>query len=101
MDYGNSNEDGDLMELPMHDMLTIRFRADQYDVVLPYCEVANGDIKSVGNGEITVKASADKPELVTLPLTEFKILVEKSFDTKEIIKMSVQMAGQPEIYKIL
>ena len=100
MDYGNP-EDGDLMELPRYDMLTIRFRADQHDVVVPYCEVANGDIQSLTDTTITVKPGLDKPELVTIPLGEFKALIEKSFDTKEIVKLAVQLAGQPETHKIL
>lgn len=99
----SSNEDSSVLEPPRYDMLHIKFRGDTHEVVLPYCEVANGDIASVTKEAITIVIQKEegKKETVAIPCAEFITVMEKTFDTKEIISLSVQMAGYNDPIKLL
>jgi hypothetical protein len=92
----------DLQDPPIYDTLTVKFRGDNHEIVLPYCEVANGDIKTIGTNciyiSVTEKGFADE---VKMTFEEFLNTIEKAFDTKEITKLSVQAADSYDTVKIL
>jgi hypothetical protein len=96
------DEDQGVLEPPRYDMLTIRFMGDTYDLVLPYCEVANGDLISVQNSQVKISVSKDNVlEVVEMAYSKFVELIEKTFDTKGITELSAQLAGSYEQVKIL
>jgi hypothetical protein len=102
MTYGRGDTGGDMMYPPFNDLLNLRFRGDQFDITLPYCEVANGDITSLKDGMISVMIRDEaNPEKVVMSFKEFASFVEKTFDTKEIVKLSVQQSFSEEIFEIL
>lgn len=92
----------DTLEPPVHDMLTVRFRGDDYQTTLPYCEVANGSIVSARKGLIVIDIhDKEKDDKVELTPDEFCKLIENSFNTKELSKLELQMAGNTEKIKLL
>jgi hypothetical protein len=92
----------DLMDPPKHDMLIVRFHGDDFEVVLPYCEVANGKYTVVDSTNIHIEVSKeDKVEKVSMSYDAFVSVVEKTFDLKEIVALSIQPALSYSIYKIL
>ena len=95
-------ESKDLLDPPKHDMLIVRFHGDDFDVVLPYCEVANGKFTVIDadNIHITV-ARENKLESVAMTYKSFTEVVEKTFDIKEIVSLSVQPAASYDVFKIL
>lgn len=98
----NNEEDHGVLEPPRYDMLTVRFMGDTHDLTLPYCEVANGDLISIGSDQVKIKvATPDKVETVEMLYSRFVELVEKTFDTKGITQLSAQLAGSYELVKIL
>lgn len=95
------NNDRGLTEPPIYDMLTIRFRGDMFDISLPYCEVANGDITQVENNVIElVVAKDDKLDRVKMSFSDFAKVIETTFDLKEIKELSVQLAGSYDTTRI-
>ena len=83
-------------------MLMVKFMGDPHELVLPYCEVANGDLISVKDNQIKISVIKDNAaEVVEMIYSKFVELIEKTFDTKGIIKLSVQLAGSYEPVKIL
>jgi hypothetical protein len=91
--YDDSDDD-DLLEPPYYDMLTIKFRGDDFEITLPYCEVANGDITKLENNNVEIAVvKNDKLERVLMPYTDFTKVVETTFEIKEITRMMVQLAG--------
>ena len=101
MNY-DDDEDQGVLEPPRHDMLIIRFMGDTHDLMLPYCEVANGDLISVENTQVKISVTKDNvQEVVEMGYTSFVDLVEKTFDTKGIVQLSVQLAGSYEQIKVL
>jgi hypothetical protein len=98
----NNNSNDDLKDPPVYDLLNVKFRGDTFNILLPYCEVANGQIMSIDNGEIVIYVQDDgKQEDVKMTHLEFVKVIEKTFDTKEIVKLSVQPAGSYEEIEIL
>ena len=100
----NEFESGDtLADTPQNDMLYVWFRGDTTPTILPYCEVANGDIFSVNAelDEICIKSANQDVPPIKLSCAEFTALIEKSFATKDIIKLSVQVKQTYDQIKIL
>jgi len=96
------NDEQGVLEPPNYDMLTIRFMGDNHSLLLPYCEVANGDILSTQNTQIKIAVTRDgEVETVEMVYSKFVELVEKTFDTKGITELSVQLAGSYDLTKIL
>ena len=92
----------DLLEPPNHDMLIVRFHGDDFDVVLPYCEVANGKFTGIDAKLVHISVVKDnKMESVAMTYTSFTDVVEKTFDIKEVVALSIQPAGSYEVFKIL
>jgi hypothetical protein len=92
-DYNDDDPFG-LDEPPRYDMLTINFMGDEYEITLPYCEVANGEITQVENNTVEIAVlREDKLEQVKMSYKDFAKVIETTFDTKEITQLSVQMAG--------
>ena len=90
----DDQDDDDLLEPPYYDMLTIKFRGDSFEVTLPYCEVANGDITRLENNSVEIAViKDDKLERVTMGYSDFTKVIESTFDIKEITRMLVQLAG--------
>jgi hypothetical protein len=86
------DDDRDLTDPPTYDMLTVKFRGDSFEVTLPYCEVANGDITQVDTVEIVVTKDSAL-ERVKMCFKDFAKVIETTFDLKEITQLSVQLAG--------
>jgi hypothetical protein len=107
------SDDRDMMDPPRYDMLTVKFRGDNHEITLPYCEVANGDIAAIAenridisvkvpeNPEVELEEDNSKTELVSMPFKNFVEAVEKTFDIKEIVSMSLQMAWTYDQIRIL
>lgn len=96
------NEDEDTMEAPKHDMVIVRFHGDNFDVVLPYCEVANGVFTHIDEASIHIElAKEGKMEKVAMSYVSFVEVVESTFDIKEVVSLSVQPKGSYETYKVL
>jgi hypothetical protein len=97
----DDEEDG-LIDVPKHDMLILRFHGDDFEVALPYCEVANGKFTAVDTESIHIEVTKeDKLEKVAMAYKAFVEVVEKTFDIKEIVELAVQPAGSYDIHKIL
>lgn len=94
------NEDNLLDEPPRHDMMSVKFRGDAETIVLPYCEVANGDISNIDTVERHVVILKDK-EKVTMTFEDFVKVVETTFDIKEVVQLSLQKAESYENIQIL
>ena len=91
MDNNQSNENN-LLEPPQYDMLFVRFRGDDYTVVLPYCEVANGDISHISDNLITLTVTKNKVvESLDMDFKAFTKFIETTFDIKEIIYLAAQI----------
>lgn len=95
------NDDNNLTDPPNYDMLTIRFRGDNHDIVLPYCEVANGDITEIEDNLIKVAVNDKKKNVLKLPFADFVKLIEETFDIKDIVKLMVQKAGSYDNVTVL
>ena len=88
------DDDMDLTDPPIYDMLTVKFRGDSFEVTLPYCEVANGDIRQVENDKVEIVVTKDSAlERVEMCFKDFTKVIETTFDLKEITQLSVQLAG--------
>jgi hypothetical protein len=95
-------EDNGVLEPPRHDMLMIRFMGDTHDLVLPYCEVANGDLVSIQNSQVKISVTKDNVvEIVEMAYSKFVELIETTFDTKGITQLSTQLAESYDQVKIL
>lgn len=91
--------DKDTLEPPKFDTLFIQFRGDNHEVVLPYCEVANGDIGELDHAANSILISVDKEE-AKLSFKDFTNTIEKTFDLKEIVKLRLQKANTYQILDI-
>jgi hypothetical protein len=95
-------ESRDLLDPPKYDMLIVRFHGDDFDVVLPYCEVANGDFKAVTEESIHIAVNkGSKSESVAMSYSSFAEVVEKTFDTKEVVALAVHPKESYKSFKIL
>ena len=56
----NEFDGDDLLEPPKYDMLSVKFRGDQHVIVLPYCEVANGDITNISDDTVEISVPKDE-----------------------------------------
>jgi hypothetical protein len=98
----DDNEEYGLIDAPKHDMLILRFHGDDFEVALPYCEVANGTFAEIDTESIHIKVvKEDKIEKVAMTYKAFVEVVEKTFDIKEIVELAVQPAESYNIHKIL
>lgn len=110
------SENNDILDPPVYDMLTVKFRGDKHSITLPYCEVGNGDISEVDIKQETVHLKVkreikidieneltdkEKTELVQLSFKDFVEVIKDMFDLKGITKLSVQLAGTYETIEIL
>jgi hypothetical protein len=98
------DDDQGLVDPPSYDMLGIQFRGDDFEIFLPYCEVANGDITSAKDDtvEISVPNGITKNiETVKMTYKEFVSVVEKTFDIKEVVKLTLQLAYSYDTIAIL
>ena len=98
----SKEDDRGTIEPPRYDTLIVRFRGDSHEIALPYIEVANGDI--VDLSDTTVEVAMIKngiKDSVRMSFSEFAQVVESSFDTNEITKLSLQMAGKYEQTQIV
>ena len=90
------------IEPPRYDTLIVRFRGDSHEISLPYIEVANGDIVDLSDTGVEVAMTKNGiRDSVRMTFSEFAQVVESSFDTKEITKLSLQMAGKYEQVQIV
>jgi hypothetical protein len=100
--YNNDEEDSLLAEPPRYDTLSVKFRGDNYEIVLPYIEVANGDIVSITEAEIEIMLIIDNvQEAVKMSYNKFTKLIETTFDTKEVVELKLQLAGTYDKVTIL
>jgi hypothetical protein len=96
-------DDSATMKLPSYDMLWISYdkpEADtppQFAVVLPYCEVADGDIVELNPGGIVINK---KEELINLDYPQFVKLIEKGMQNGKITYLMVQMKESPKVIQI-
>jgi hypothetical protein len=99
----HEEEDRELLEPPKFDSLEIKFRGDNYQITLPYCEVANGDIIKIEDNVVNIRLTPvnGKRENISCDYPSFVEAVEKAFDIKEITKLSIRQAGSYESIKIL
>jgi len=98
----NDEEDGDLMEPPKYDMLSVKFRGDNHTIVLPYCEVANGDIMEITAEDIYISVLKEEVvEKLQMNHIDFLRLIESAFDIKEIKELGVQLAGTYNTHTII
>lgn len=96
------DEQNGLTDPPYFDTLTVQFRGDNYEVALPYCEVANGDIVEIDESTVSISVlNNKKPEVLKMAYADFVAAVEKAFDIKEIIKLNIQLASSYDSIKIL
>jgi hypothetical protein len=96
------NNSKDLLDPPRHDMIIVKFHGDDFEVTLPYCEVANGQFKVIDSDSIHIAViKENKTESVAMTYSSFKDVVEKTFDIKEIVALSIQPAGSYNVFKIL
>jgi hypothetical protein len=93
------DSDKDILEPPKFDTLFIQFRGDNHEVVLPYCEVANGDIGELNHSANSILVEIEK-EQTTLSFKDFTKTIEKTFDLKEIVKLRIQKANAYQIFDI-
>jgi len=101
--YEDEDDQG-VLEPPRFDMLTVKFRGDNYTIALPYCEVANGDISSIADGKVNIAIPANEnepPQAVEMLFADFVKLIEQTFDIKEIVQLSLQMADSYDNISIL
>jgi len=98
----NKDENG-VLEPPKYDMITVQFRGDNHIVTLPYCEVANGNIKDIKEDSLIISSHLKDGVIDTTSVSfkEFVALVETTFDIKEVVKLSVQKAESYDTYTIL
>ena len=92
------------IEPPKYDMLYITFRGDKYETVLPYCEVANGiivDAEGHNDTELIIDPQQPNEKPFGVSYKDFVTIIEKAFDTKEIVSMSVQVEKHFNKIKIL
>lgn len=100
--FGDDNSQEGMIDPPYHDLLNLRFRGDAFSILLPFCEVANGDIKMLKDGiiKVLIKNNSQEEEL-DMSYEDFAKLVEEAFDTKEIIKLSIQPSGSFDVIDLL
>jgi hypothetical protein len=87
---------------PYFDTLTVKFRGDNYEVALPYCEVANGEITEINDKAVKIAYLKDGvKDTLVMSHPDFVTVIEKAFDIKEITKLSIQRANSYDTIKIL
>jgi hypothetical protein len=96
-----NSDDSLLDEPPRHDMLTVKFRGDSDTIVLPYCEVANGNISKIDTVERHVLVAADTKEIITMSFENFVQVIQDTFDIKDVVQLSLQKAESYENIQIL
>ena len=101
MEMDNHSDETSTLEPPKHDMLHIKFRGDKHEYILPYCEVANGVIAEILENEIVIASVKPDEHPITLKYKEFFSIIEKTFDTKQITSLAVQIQGEFDVFKIL
>lgn len=94
------NDDSLLDEPPRHDMMTVKFRGDSETIVLPYCEVANGNLSKIDTVERHV-VILNEEDSVTMTFEDFIKVVETTFKIKEVVQLSLQKAQSYENIQIL
>ena len=95
-----ANDDEALMDPPHYDMLTVKFYGDEHSITLPYCEVANGTIKSIDKDKLTIVMPGGTNQSSVISFEEFIKFTEKVFDIKEIVRLDIQRAGDYNKYNI-
>jgi len=96
-------DDSATMNLPSYDMLWISYdkpepgMPPQFTVVLPYCEVANGDILELNPGGIIIGYAEEN---INMPYPDFVKLVEREMKNGKITYLMVQMKESPKIIQI-
>jgi hypothetical protein len=91
--YYDEDDESQLMEPPRYDMLTVKFRGDNHEMTLPYCEVANGDITRIAPDVVGIKMlKENRIEETELTFKELFEVIEKTLDTKEIVELWLQKA---------
>lgn len=99
--YDKDDNQGTI-EPPRYDTLIVRFRGDSHEIALPYIEVANGDITNLSDSAVEVAMIKNGiKDSVQMTFSEFAQVIESSFDTKEITKLSLQLAGKYEQVQIV
>lgn len=100
--YNDDEENSLLDEPPRYDTLSVKFRGDSYEIVLPYIEVANGDIVSITDTELEIMLIKDNvQDAIKMTYKDFTKLVETTFDTKEVVELKLQLAGTYDKVTIL
>lgn len=96
-----NSDDSLLDEPPRYDMLSVKFRGDADSVVLPYCEVANGNIDKIDTVERHVIVSTGAKEIITMTFENFVKVIQDTFDIKDVVQLSLQKAESYENIQIL
>lgn len=100
--FSNDPDENGVLEPPRYDMITVQFRGDNHIVTLPYCEVANGQIKDINEDYLLISnPTQGLADVTKVSFKEFVSLVETTFDIKEVVKLSVQKAESYDTHKIL
>ena len=102
-------EDETTMRLPSFDMLWISYKGDPegtFSLVIPYCEVSNGQLIRITNEAITL---VYQDKAISIPHQDFKDGVESAlndcnqeqgFPKKKIIRLSVQPKETADVIQI-
>ena len=93
-------DDNTIMNLPSYDMLWISYEKPEvgvpprFTVVLPYCEVANGEIEELNITGVVIKC---QEESVQTTHADFVKLIEREMKNGKITYLMVQMKESPKI----
>jgi len=91
------------MNLPPFDMIWISHdnpeegMPPQFNTILPYCEIANGEIEELNPGGVIIKY---KDESVHMSHADFVKLIEREMKSGKITYLMVQMKESPKIIQI-
>jgi hypothetical protein len=95
------DDSGMLDEVPRHDMLSVKFRGDDEMIVLPYCEVANGEISKIDTIERHIIITTETKDPITMTFESFVKVVQETFDIKDVVQLQLQQANSYDNIKIL
>jgi hypothetical protein len=102
-------EDDTMMRLPSFDMLWISYSGDPegtFSMIVPYCEVYNGEIAGIDSDGVTIHYKGDS---MHVPHDEFKEVIEdalgtcaseQGFKARKIRRLSVQPKDTADVIQI-
>jgi hypothetical protein len=91
------------MHIPIYDMLWISYdnpehgAPPEFNLILPYCEVANGEIEELNPEGVVIRYNYDQ---VTMEHKDFVQLIEREIKNGRITHLMVQMKGAMKVIQI-